>query len=1313
MSQDRPRRNRRASSKLLEIVNSSCDTSLKPRLLKPSSSSRRSKVQDPAASPHHGTMLTLLLHQISQSAVKEVNDLCPWLSEYVDLDRKWLNPISTSRLGKDENDSFAGSLDATKLPECVGYSNYSPPGGFGWEKLQRGGDAAESNMRRRVEDFVDTAVPWLCARRRRKEEEEEEEEAEEEKVRGSIDASSLPTPPPNGSYDPPHHHLSLCVNEGGMNQPDFEDAIGEAVAIIQSMSESREVNLLSTAPADLKKMIVMKPDKFFERFKLPLGLDSLAKRVTKLSKQSSRASSPFTPRRLFGQLLCSLRFMCELLEFSNEVRAEAREMLLRFLRLSAVRILPAAIDGQAPFVHGQQWLGRRVRVLQEKELKFTWGVIDDYDGRERYHVIDDEGVENWWILPSFVVDLFPERKEEMEDVKVVSRGDVVLCTWRKIESIEILHHAEVVDVDFAKKGVRVKFCHLPQDASEWIDMQTASVILSQRVVTCYKNGRALYNEDSTPRSIARYLNASEEELVYLNRVEIPELHACSKLKRGTLLVLPVTRASEVADKTTRQGEEAQETANGGDDRESVTLSPQERREVAGNPNLMRHVSRRTGQRRLCYGSLAVRQGASSSFLGATVVVDCSDARHVGRVCAFHPPSQQYRIKLNPLLGCLEGDADAGEIYTSLPCEHVKVVRTILEESRSCEARREEQRTSRTRLADVKLKEEQPKEDARRGSKRKVEVLDSSSLLLLDGKPEVCASSVLSNLPDGPKGSLFRPNLRYREDGRLKDMIPLYDEDRNLFLTDDRLIDLFGHVLGGEQQQQAQFWQDLEAELSAGAGPVNDYTTRRTTGVSSEQLRRGIGESFARLNMKEKSSVLVDLLGEMDHAAQVSVMKTVIEHQGRRPGGKRWHSSMERGGDQNSSLVIQLLDFFFPKGNADAILDSALARRQLSSRKQLQTAAEQGRGKRARSGEGSAVGSTNTNISINRPLANHDVSSYSGQVSAQDQQERVQYDRPLPHHPHHLLMAHPRSQPLLYPPAGWSGRDQLLMYQSHPLAFNSSPSVHSGYPSCYSGQLPQQVSSMPVGNTMRGSAFVTPTQKPPSSGQPSSFNAAISSAAAADWTGLPLQSTKGSYRNFSAASSSSHVATNLGAFSSNLLLQHGAPKAAAKAQETVTPPRWPLEASTGPSSVNLQGLSSYRVAMAGPAGQAHASSGQSWVEPNLEKRVKEASRAGVSFLSDAPPAQYGLVAPTDPVPIPLSHPHALELYKPVTTQPLPRELQASSISGGDGNCQGDWGADMTNGGQQTCNIFDNDAPTRGSWYDAFLPQEEQNEQVFPS
>eukprot|EP00960_Hanusia_phi_P034801 751291-Hanusia_phi.AAC.2 len=1324
MQHERPKRNRRVSSKFLEAINSTSTGGQKLRLSKVSS---RNKVQilscmspcrflldsdakrtrqllyKRTSTYAHGEVLVVYMF-VPTSALEELPSPLP-LSEYVDLGRSWLNPISTSTLGKHENDTFSGSLDACRLPDCVGYSNYCPPAGFGWEKLVRGREEKDSDIRRRVQDFVDVSVSWMTPRNRKDHDgggRNAENGDDVHDVSGSLHDSCLPLPADVEVYDPPQHHLSLCINEGGLSEPDFEDPIGEVIAIVQGMSESKKFDMLSTIPADVRKMIVMRPEKFFERFKVPLGLDSLVAGMLKRSKQSSKASA-VTPRRLFDQLLSSIRFTCELFQCSEQVRSEAREVLLRFVRLASVRILPAAIDGRIPFVHGLQWLGHRVGVVKEERFKLSWGVIDDYDGKDRYHIIDDDGDEGWWALPSLVVDLFPERREELKGVKVVSKGDMLLCKWKKVESIDLLFHAEVVGVDFDKKGLWVKFSHLPDDVYKWIDMLSTSVLLSERVVTCFKNGRALFHEDSTPRLIARQLNLSEEELVHLNRMEFPELHACSKLKRGTLLVLPVMCASEL-----REGEQEDTKVVEGRPLASPEDSCHKRNHrlgMADSVHLMRLMSRRAGQLRLLYGSLAVRHGASLSFLGAKVVVDCSDARHIGRVCAYHAPSKQYRIKLNPLVGGFEEEGDAGEIYTSLPCEHVKVVRTILEEGPS-DGNRDEQETGRERVQ----AEGRKKQEVRRVGKRKVEALDACALLLLNGKPDNCVSSVLSNLPDGPKSCSFCPNLRYGEDGRLLEMVPLYDDDRRAFLTDDRAIDLFGLIQGDQQQEQAQLWQELEAEASAGAGLQNEYSMRSAAGVSSELLRKAISDSFARLNPKERSSVLGELLGELGQTEQVSVCKAVINKQVKSSGAKRSLDTMERGGGDQSSFLLQMMSFFFPRANQDSLLEIALGRRKLSSTKQSQAAGEQ-RAKRVKAGDGD-VGSQSV-----QPIT----ARYSLPATGRAWHEMPRYDHPpahqVPqqHQPLHANFTHPPPvQPVYFSPSVWTGCQQLQhLYPAQPLTRTAAPDIHADLPSPFSGHGPLKLNSNASATAIGGAAsVVSPYNLIGSSLHHPNMMACHTSNLAADTSRQSAAPQVTPTNSFPGSSPS--ISTHVPRVSNSKESHQHVCQATAMAQGTATHRPWqpqmpPQETSLwsrAPSSVGAYPTGARHSLSSTMATRAPTqSSGQSWAEPNLEL----STQAGIGGRSsDLPTLPVSLLedAVDDDLVAKLNTPLVEGLNEPI--MPEPQQLQDSMFSGDRGSSEVAGSMYTMGSSGEGTSMFGRPSVNGGGFFDLFLIPEQQAE-----
>ena len=76
---------------------------------------------------------------------------------------------------------------------------------------------------------------------------------------------------------------------------------------------------------------------------------------------------------------------------------------------------------------------------------------------------------------------------------------------------------------------------------------------------------------------------------------------------------------------------------------------------------------------LQFGHLAVLAGALKEALGARVVINCLDARHLGTVWGYRKSSQEYLVKLDNAVGNLGEAIEAGEVFSPFPCDHVMIL----------------------------------------------------------------------------------------------------------------------------------------------------------------------------------------------------------------------------------------------------------------------------------------------------------------------------------------------------------------------------------------------------------------------------------------------------------------------------------------------------------------------------------------------------------------------------------------------------------------------------------------------------------------
>ena len=158
----------------------------------------------------------------------------------------------------------------------------------------------------------------------------------------------------------------------------------------------------------------------------------------------------------------------------------------------------------------------------------------------------------------------------------------------------------------------------------------------------------------------------------ITHVYIMYIYACILHMQGTFLMLPVPYHVLNRTRHARESGEDEDPEDEDEDDEHHDLELEQSGSLGGSHAVLRKRHAGDGGA-LRYGRMAVLAGAQKEVLGARVVINCLDARHMGRVWGYHLSTDKYLIKLDHAVGPLGEIMEAGEVYSPIPCEHVMVV----------------------------------------------------------------------------------------------------------------------------------------------------------------------------------------------------------------------------------------------------------------------------------------------------------------------------------------------------------------------------------------------------------------------------------------------------------------------------------------------------------------------------------------------------------------------------------------------------------------------------------------------------------------
>jgi len=246
-----------------------------------------------------------------------------------------------------------------------------------------------------------------------------------------------------------------------------------------------------------------------------------------------------------------------------------------------------------------------------------------------------------------------------------------------------LYHGIVEEVDVEKARVKIHYTRWPRTFDRWVALGSTTIMSgASDLISRYLNGRVLCSDEDTPRAVARRFRIDEMSLCALNQMEYPDLMPASRLRKGTFLMLPVPYHILNRTRNAREsGEDGDTDDEDNDDDEHQELEHEQAGTQGGSHAVLR--KRHAGDRgALRFGHMAVLAGAKQEALGARVVINCLDARHIGRVWGYHVLTNKYLIKLDHAVGPLGESLEAGEVYSPIPCEHVMIVERVLDEPRS-------------------------------------------------------------------------------------------------------------------------------------------------------------------------------------------------------------------------------------------------------------------------------------------------------------------------------------------------------------------------------------------------------------------------------------------------------------------------------------------------------------------------------------------------------------------------------------------------------------------------------------------------------
>jgi len=435
-----------------------------------------------------------------------------------------------------------------------------------------------------------------------------------------------------------------------------------------------------------------------------------------------------------------------------------------------------------------------------------------------------------------------------------------------------MFHANVEDVDVAQRQVKVHYTRWPREYDRWVKLESTSVLMAyDDEMSRYVNGRVLCSDEDTPRHVAKRVKSHETALCDLNRQEYPLLMPSSKLRKGTMLMLPVTYA--LLDRTRTARERAEHLVvddaelesdddiddpfgGAGHNDASLDRGAMEGGEradaapggnqvaLAGGSRVSHTVLRKrhAGDRgALRFGHMAVLAGADKEALGARVVINCLDARHLGTVWAYRKAFNDYLVKLDSAVGALGEILEAGEVFSPIPCEHVMMVDPF-----------EMQQGPEEALGHVCLKRTLSEDQH-----RSVQTLPPWHLLLSEKTPRaLCVMAELlddqdagdhgddaegaalgkrgrgrGRMASGEGGAMaadehlsFHPRFKYEGSGRLLDMTPCLGQAPEIkvpseegkagatCITHERALELYELIRTGGDDKSAEGWEQEQSLL---------------------------------------------------------------------------------------------------------------------------------------------------------------------------------------------------------------------------------------------------------------------------------------------------------------------------------------------------------------------------------------------------------------------------------------------------------------------------------------------------------------------
>ena len=545
------------------------------------------------------------------------------------------------------------------------------------------------------------------------------------------------------------------------------------------------------------------------------------------------------------------------------------------------------------------------------------------------------------------------------------------------------------------------------------------------LVSRYLNGRVLCSDEDTPRLVAKRLNLEETSLCAFNRQEYPNLMPSSKLRKGTMLMLPVQYDLLDRTRTARdRGDDQEDMEEAGLDFEGDEGGPEQESDLVveddsvygkdaikkgdgswagGNASKADMVGsshtvlrkRHAGDRgALRFGHMAVLEGAEKDALGARVVINCLDARHLGTVWGYRKSSNDYLVKLDVAVGALGEILEAGEVYSPIPCEHVMIL------DRSFDVERAEDERIHSCMKRILTEEES----------RTVLALNPWQLILTEKAPHV--NCVMAELIDDQEASeqeddeergdnaaagwgrrsfgrgrlvpddvgtcsvpvddellTFYPRLKYEGSGRLLDMIPRYGfksavdaEDRktsNGYITDPRSHELYEMIRAGAdgvcmqsvndrcanregldeewEQEQAWLWYEIRQSLYKERMQQLQSGKLSLTGLENsveQHLQYHVKDSKNSTAKKHRLTAVLDRAAQgLDRSNLIKLSFSLLKSALAMDSESEGRPSSAGGAsleEQRAGLARQFLGLFVGQSTADRAVDAASTRPHLEA-----------------------------------------------------------------------------------------------------------------------------------------------------------------------------------------------------------------------------------------------------------------------------------------------------------------------------------------------------------------------------------------------